>query len=168
MRPCWPPKSPRRGESGRPGPEAPCCCGPESLGWPASHRGDGPTLCASPPEGDAPLRWASPPWDPPCLSPVRTHTLMFPCLRHLMVSHTPSCSLSSMAVAPSSWGRGAGTQLRGRRGGCGHPLHTRPTCRFCSISSYTWWRACARFCSRMLASWCRWRQPSNTASSTSL
>lgn len=29
---------------------------------------------------------------------------MFPCLRHLMVSRTPSWSLSSMAVAPRSWG----------------------------------------------------------------
>lgn len=46
------------------------------------------------------LRAAAP--NAPCLSPVSTHTLMFPCLRHWMVSGTPSWSLSSMAVAPSS------------------------------------------------------------------
>lgn len=46
--------------------------------------------------------WGSRAGDPPGLSPVSTQILMFPFLRHLMVSGTPSCSLSSMAVAPSS------------------------------------------------------------------
>ena len=38
----------------------------------------------------------------PCLSPVRTHILIPPSARFAMVSGTPSCSLSSMAVAPIS------------------------------------------------------------------
>lgn len=38
----------------------------------------------------------------PCLSPVSTQSLMWALLRVSMVCGTPSCSLSSMAVAPSS------------------------------------------------------------------
>uniref|UniRef100_A0A2P2MG51 Uncharacterized protein MANES_10G072200 n=1 Tax=Rhizophora mucronata TaxID=61149 RepID=A0A2P2MG51_RHIMU len=36
-----------------------------------------------------------------CLSPVKTHTLIPAILRDSMASGTPSCSLSSMAEAPS-------------------------------------------------------------------
>lgn len=63
--------------------------------------------------------WGSRARDPPGLSPVSTHILMFPFLRHLMVSGTPSCSLSSMAVAPSSWGRQA--QVQAPRPRCREP-----------------------------------------------
>lgn len=38
-----------------------------------------------------------------CLSPVRIQILMSAFIRVSMVSGTRSCSLSSMAVAPSSW-----------------------------------------------------------------
>lgn len=38
----------------------------------------------------------------PCLSPVSTQILMLASVRMAMVSGTPCCSLSSMAVAPSS------------------------------------------------------------------
>lgn len=38
----------------------------------------------------------------PCLSPVRTHILMLALPRVSMVCGTPSCSLSSIAVAPKS------------------------------------------------------------------
>jgi hypothetical protein len=37
-----------------------------------------------------------------CLSPVNTHTLMLAFLRAEMVSGTPSCNLSSIAVAPNN------------------------------------------------------------------
>lgn len=39
----------------------------------------------------------------PCLSPVRTQILILARERMVMVSGTPSCSLSSIAVAPRSW-----------------------------------------------------------------
>ena len=41
-------------------------------------------------------------WVSPCLSPVRTQILMLARERTAMVSGTPSCSLSSIAVAPRS------------------------------------------------------------------
>lgn len=44
----------------------------------------------------------------PCLSPVSTQILMLASVRMAMVSGTPCCSLSSMAVAPSSCGTRTG------------------------------------------------------------
>lgn len=46
----------------------------------------------------------------PCLSPVSTQILMLASVRIAMVSGTPCCSLSSMAVAPSSWRTQTGQQ----------------------------------------------------------
>lgn len=39
----------------------------------------------------------------PCLSPVKTQILILALFRVIIVSGTPSCSLSSMAVAPNSF-----------------------------------------------------------------
>lgn len=44
----------------------------------------------------------------PCLSPVSTQILILASVRMAMVSGTPCCSLSSMAVAPSSCGTRTG------------------------------------------------------------
>lgn len=49
----------------------------------------------------------------PCLSPVNTQILMLASVRMAMVSGTPCCSLSSMAVAPSSLGTQKGRKSAG-------------------------------------------------------
>lgn len=75
---------------------------------PPRQVGSSPQMSSSPASPDPHPSDAS-----PCLSPVSTQILMLASVRMAMVSGTPCCSLSSMAVAPSSWGdpnRRAGQQ----------------------------------------------------------
>lgn len=91
----------------------------------------------------------------PCLSPVRTQILILARERMVMVSGTPSCSLSSIAVAPRSWTQNSQVHALLSKKTCGRLirglrstrppsylvlfLHRQPpACPLCS------WRPCRR------------------------
>lgn len=97
----------------------------------------------------------------PCLSPVKTQILMSALDSCSIVWGTPSCNLSSMAVAPSSWTHTEHTHNQNAvhftTQLCFYSMSClyRLTRRSFSISSYNWSSLPSLSSSAVLASW--WR-----------